>query len=78
MIIEVIGGHTWHRPLRADWGQVKDEIVHAESRAIFSQHADLRAQLLALADARCRTYWPQTATALMSATALDVTCLAGS
>jgi ribA/ribD-fused uncharacterized protein len=45
-------GRSRARPLRADWEAVKDAIMLEALRAKFSQHSDLRAQLLATGDAR--------------------------
>jgi ribA/ribD-fused uncharacterized protein len=44
-------GRSRARPLRADWEQVKDEIMLRAVRAKFTQHADLAALLLATGDA---------------------------
>lgn len=43
-------GRDRRRPLRADWEQVKDDVMRAAVRAKFRAHADLRAELLATAD----------------------------
>src|ERR1700758_4947226 len=43
-------GRSRKRPLRTDWGAVKDSIMHAVVLAKFTQHADLRAILLATGD----------------------------
>jgi ribA/ribD-fused uncharacterized protein len=45
-------GRSRQRPLRADWETAKDAIMLEAVRAKFSQHADLRAKLLATGDAR--------------------------
>ena len=45
-------GRSRDFPLRADWEQVKDEIMHQALLAKFTQHPDLRAQLLATGVAR--------------------------
>jgi hypothetical protein len=44
-------GRSRARPLRSDWEAVKDDIMLAALRAKFTQHADLRAHLLATGDA---------------------------
>jgi N-glycosidase YbiA len=44
-------GRDRRRPLRADWEQVKDEVMRTAVRATFRAHADLRAELLATGDA---------------------------
>ncbi|MBX0327962.1 NADAR family protein [Oscillochloris sp. ZM17-4] len=44
-------GRDRRRPLRADWEQVKDDVMRAAVRAKFCAHADLRAELLATGDA---------------------------
>jgi hypothetical protein len=38
-------------PLRSDWEQVKDQVMYAALRAKFTQHVELRDQLLATGDA---------------------------
>lgn len=43
-------GRDRRRPLRADWEQVKDDVMRAAVRAKFRAHADLRAELLATGD----------------------------
>jgi ribA/ribD-fused uncharacterized protein len=43
-------GRDRARPLRADWEAVKDDVMRAAVRAKFTQHADLRAALLATGD----------------------------
>lgn len=43
-------GRDRRRPLRADWEQVKDDVMRAAVRAKFCAHADLRAALLATND----------------------------
>ena len=45
-------GRDRKKPLRVDWPQVKDSLMRAALRAKFTQHAELRAQLLATGDAR--------------------------
>ena len=45
-------GRSRQRPLRADWEQVKDEIMHEALHAKFTQHPDLHARLLATGNAR--------------------------
>lgn len=45
-------GRDRKRPLRRDWESVKDRIMRAAVLAKFTQHADLRAQLLATGTAR--------------------------
>lgn len=45
-------GRDRKRPLRRDWASVKDGVMLEALRAKFSQHADLRALLLATGDAR--------------------------
>ena len=40
-------GRSRKRPLRKDWESAKDSIMHDAVLAKFSQHADLRATLLA-------------------------------
>lgn len=44
-------GRSRKRPLRADWESAKDRIMHEAVLAKFTQHADLRAQLVATGDA---------------------------
>jgi ribA/ribD-fused uncharacterized protein len=44
-------GRSRKRPLRVDWEEVKDRIMHEAVLAKFTQHADLRAILLATGDA---------------------------
>ena len=44
-------GRDRSKPLRADWEQVKDEIMRRAVLAKFTQHEDLRAPLLATGDA---------------------------
>jgi ribA/ribD-fused uncharacterized protein len=44
-------GRDRSRPLRPDWEITKDNIMRAAVRAKFTQHSDLRAELLATADA---------------------------
>jgi ribA/ribD-fused uncharacterized protein len=43
-------GPERRRPLRADWEQVKDDVMREAVRAKFRAHADLRAELLATGD----------------------------
>lgn len=43
-------GRDRRRPLRADWEQVKDDVMRTAVRAKFRAHADLRAELLATGD----------------------------
>jgi ribA/ribD-fused uncharacterized protein len=45
-------GRDRKRPLRRDWESVKDGVMLDALRAKFSQHADLRALLLATGDAK--------------------------
>jgi N-glycosidase YbiA len=45
-------GRSRQRPLRSDWEEVKDEIMHEALFAKFSQHPELRGQLLETGDAR--------------------------
>lgn len=45
-------GRDRRRPLRRDWEAVKDDVMLATLRAKFTQHAELRALLLATGDAR--------------------------
>ena len=44
-------GRDRSKPIRADWEQVKDDLMREAVRAKFSQHADLREILLATGDA---------------------------
>ena len=44
-------GRDRSRPLRQDWEAVKDEVMRTALRAKFTQHPDLRDQLLATGDA---------------------------
>ncbi|NUM46303.1 MAG: NADAR family protein [Anaerolineales bacterium] len=44
-------GRDRRRPLRADWEQVKDDIMRAAVREKFRTHAGLREELLATGDA---------------------------
>jgi ribA/ribD-fused uncharacterized protein len=44
-------GRSRQRPLRSDWEQARDGIMLQGLRAKFTQHADLRAVLLATGDA---------------------------
>lgn len=44
-------GRSPERPLRPDWEAVKDDVMLEALRAKFTQHADLRARLLATGDA---------------------------
>ena len=56
-------GRDRKKPLRADWEQVKDEVMRRAVLAKFTQHAELRATLLATGDAllvehtRNDSYW---------------------
>lgn len=56
-------GRDRGRPLRADWEQVKDDVMRTAVRAKFQAHAGLRAELLATGDAelvehaRSDSYW---------------------
>ena len=43
-------GRERHRPLRADWEEIKDDAMRTAVRAKFSQHADLRESLLGTGD----------------------------
>jgi ribA/ribD-fused uncharacterized protein len=45
-------GRSRQRPLRPDWEEVKDEIMHEALLAKFTQHPELRRQLLETGDAR--------------------------
>jgi ribA/ribD-fused uncharacterized protein len=45
-------GRSRQHPLRRDWESVKDALMRRAVLAKFTQHADLRAQLLATGDAR--------------------------
>ncbi len=54
-------GRSRARPLRADWETVKDEIMLTALRAKFSQHPDLRQQLLATGDALLIEHAPRDA-----------------
>jgi ribA/ribD-fused uncharacterized protein len=45
-------GRDRNKPLRPDWAAVKDDIMRKAVLTKFTQHADLRAQLLATGDAR--------------------------
>jgi N-glycosidase YbiA len=45
-------GRNRQRPLRSDWEQVKDEIMHEALLAKFTQHPDLCAKLQVTGDAR--------------------------
>ena len=45
-------GRDRKRPLRRDWDSIKDGVMLEALRAKFTQHDDLRALLLATADAR--------------------------
>ena len=44
-------GRTRERPLRADWENVKEDIMREVLHAKFTQHADLRSLLLSTGDA---------------------------
>jgi ribA/ribD-fused uncharacterized protein len=44
-------GRERERPLRADWEQVKDDLMRTAVRAKFGQHDDLRAILFGTGDA---------------------------
>lgn len=56
-------GRDRSKPLRADWERVKDEVMRRAVLAKFTQHAELRARLLATGDAllvehtRNDSYW---------------------
>lgn len=56
-------GRDRKRPLRPDWGQVKDDIMRAALRAKFTQHPGLSSLLLSTQDAplvehtRNDSYW---------------------
>ena len=56
-------GRDRSKPLRADWEQVKDEVMRRAVLAKFTQHAELREMLLATGDAllvehtRNDSYW---------------------
>jgi ribA/ribD-fused uncharacterized protein len=43
-------GRERERPLRADWEQIKDDVMRTAVRAKFTQHEDVRAILLATGD----------------------------
>jgi N-glycosidase YbiA len=43
-------GRDRRRPLRADWEQVKDDVMRVAVRAKFGAHAELRAELLGTGD----------------------------
>ena len=43
-------GRDRTRPLRADWEQVKDDVMRRAVRAKFTAHADIRAVLLSTGD----------------------------
>jgi ribA/ribD-fused uncharacterized protein len=45
-------GRDRSKPLRADWNEVKDQLMREAVLAKFSQHADIRAGLLATGDAQ--------------------------
>ena len=45
-------GRSREWPLRSDWEQVKDQIMHEAVLRKFETHADIRANLLATGDAR--------------------------
>jgi ribA/ribD-fused uncharacterized protein len=45
-------GRSRQRPLRSDWEEVKGEIMHEALLAKFTQHPELRRQLLETGDAR--------------------------
>jgi ribA/ribD-fused uncharacterized protein len=45
-------GRSRQRPLRADWEQVKDEVMLEALRAKFTQYPELRERLLATGNAR--------------------------
>ena len=50
-------GRDRSRPLRADWEQVKDDVMRTAVRAKFTQHGDILALLLNTGDAELnRTY----------------------
>ena len=44
-------GRDRKKPLRADWDEVKDDVMREAVRAKFKQHPDLRAILLSTGDA---------------------------
>jgi len=44
-------GRERHRPLRADWDQVKEEVMMQALRTKFTQHQELRELLLGTGDA---------------------------
>jgi ribA/ribD-fused uncharacterized protein len=44
-------GRSRQRPLRSDWEEVKDEIMHEALLAKFTQHPDLRERLLETGEA---------------------------
>ena len=56
-------GRDRSKPLRADWEQVKDEVMRRAVLAIFTQHEELRDMLLSTGDAllvehtRNDSYW---------------------
>jgi N-glycosidase YbiA len=45
-------GRERHRPLRADWNEVKEAVMLEALRAKFTQHNDLRALLVGTGDAQ--------------------------
>jgi ribA/ribD-fused uncharacterized protein len=45
-------GRDRKKPLRSDWESVKDDVMRKAVRAKFTQHAELRAQLLGTGDAK--------------------------
>jgi ribA/ribD-fused uncharacterized protein len=45
-------GRSRQRPLRPDWEEVKDEIMHEALLAKFTQHSELRGRLLETGEAR--------------------------
>ena len=56
-------GRDRNRPLRRDWEAVKDDVMRTVLRAKFTQHPELREQLLTMGDAyliehtRSDSYW---------------------
>lgn len=67
-------GRDRSKPLRPDWEAVKDDVMRRAVRAKFTQHGDLRLELLATG---MRCSWSTrsaTATGVMAATAAARTC----
>ena len=51
-------GRNRQNPLRSDWEEVKDEVMHQALRMKFSQNPDIAKELLATEDAASGTYLP--------------------